>query len=260
MSIDTVLLFAPAETTASDHGPAAYAISLAKAHGAKLTLFVVDLDVTTPGRSTDSAAVATAIGNAARAADVGFQVITEHTHAIGIHEVVAEHARLHDRTVAGCSGEGLLNERMVVEHLLFDSGRPILLVPDRHDGVFSSATTVIAWDNSRAASRALGDAKPLVGRGELIFLAIDGDKHVTGDFSPEEVVGAARQRNFVASYATAARGNRSIADALQDEAHALGAGLLVMGGYAHSRLRRFVLGSATAGIIAGPRLPVLLSH
>ena len=39
-----------------------------------------------------------------------------------------------------------------------------------------------------------------------------------------------------------------------------GAQLLVMGGYGHSRIRDFVLGGATRGVLSDLRLPVLLSH
>ncbi len=39
-----------------------------------------------------------------------------------------------------------------------------------------------------------------------------------------------------------------------------GADLIVMGGYGHSRLREFVLGGATRGILAAMTVPVLMSH
>jgi nucleotide-binding universal stress UspA family protein len=35
---------------------------------------------------------------------------------------------------------------------------------------------------------------------------------------------------------------------------------MVMGGYGHSRLREFVLGGATRGILAAMTVPVLMSH
>ena len=35
---------------------------------------------------------------------------------------------------------------------------------------------------------------------------------------------------------------------------------MVMGGYGHSRLREFVLGGATPGILAAMTVPVLMSH
>jgi nucleotide-binding universal stress UspA family protein len=38
------------------------------------------------------------------------------------------------------------------------------------------------------------------------------------------------------------------------------ADFLVMGGYGHSRLREFVLGGATRGLLAAMTVPVLMSH
>ena len=55
-------------------------------------------------------------------------------------------------------------------------------------------------------------------------------------------------------------GERSIAEALQDAAVARGARLLAMGGFGHSRIRDFVLGGATSGVLERLRLPTLLSH
>ena len=38
------------------------------------------------------------------------------------------------------------------------------------------------------------------------------------------------------------------------------ADMIVMGGYGHSRLREFVLGGATRGLLESMTLPVLMSH
>jgi nucleotide-binding universal stress UspA family protein len=38
------------------------------------------------------------------------------------------------------------------------------------------------------------------------------------------------------------------------------ADFLVMGGYGHSRLREFILGGATRGILGSMTIPTLLSH
>jgi nucleotide-binding universal stress UspA family protein len=53
---------------------------------------------------------------------------------------------------------------------------------------------------------------------------------------------------------------RSISTALQEAALSEGAKLLAMGGFGHSRLRDFVLGGATKGVLSDLRLPLLLSH
>lgn len=260
MSLDSILLFAPAETSAGDVGPAAHAIVLAKSHRARLTAFVVNLDVTTPKPKADAAAVADQIQAAAQAAGVECVAVTEHSHAIGIHEVVAEHARLHDLTVIGSNADGLLSERIVLEHLLFDSGRPLIAVPRNYRADTNLRTAVVAWDNTAAAARALGDAKPLLHGCDVIFLTISGDKQLHGDLSPTKVNAANARRGLKARSVTAELGGRNIGEALQEEAAAHGAGLLILGGFGHSRFRRFVLGSATAGILDDLRLPVLMSH
>ena len=51
-----------------------------------------------------------------------------------------------------------------------------------------------------------------------------------------------------------------IAITLQEHALDLHSDLLVMGGYGHSRVRDFVLGGATQGVLDDLRLPVLMSH
>lgn len=53
---------------------------------------------------------------------------------------------------------------------------------------------------------------------------------------------------------------RLIAETLQEHAREIGADMLVMGGFGHSRMRDFVLGGATSGVLKDLRLPVLLSH
>jgi nucleotide-binding universal stress UspA family protein len=51
-----------------------------------------------------------------------------------------------------------------------------------------------------------------------------------------------------------------ISATLQQRAIELGATLLVMGGYGHSRVRDFVLGGATEGVLGNLEMPVVLSH
>jgi nucleotide-binding universal stress UspA family protein len=51
-----------------------------------------------------------------------------------------------------------------------------------------------------------------------------------------------------------------IAVTLQESAIQQGANLLVMGGYGHTRVRDFILGGATEGILRDLRLPILISH
>lgn len=260
MAIGSIFLVAPAESSDASCGPVACAIAAAKQYGAQLTAFCVTIDVTTPGRRTDAAAVAETIKAAAKAAGVEIHLITDHSHAIGLPQVVAEYARLHDLNMIGSSDEGLLSERMLAEHLLFDGGRPLLLVPSAWSGPIAWDRAAIAWDNSAAAARAFGDAIVLFDPSDVVLLAVEDDKPFGMDIAPAEIVAAIERRGPVAELKSVQLGGRTIAAALQQEAVACNAGLLVMGGFGHSRLRRFILGSATAGALAHPAMPILLSH
>lgn len=260
MAIKSVFLFAPAETTNAEMGAAHFAIGLSKAHNARITIFAVALDVTTPGRNIDVRSVAASLVAAAEASGVQSTLVTEHSHALGVHEVVAEHARLHDLSVIGSTSLGLLNERMLAEYLLFESGRPVIVVPDQHSTAFQSGALSVAWDNSAAAARALGDAIALLEPEQIHFLTISGEKALPTDMDSEALVNVTNRRGVQADHKTASLSGRSIGSALQQEAMTAGSTLLVMGAYGHSRLRSFVLGSATADILKNGKMPTLLSH
>ncbi len=260
MAIKSVFLVAPAETTDAETGAAHFAIGLAKAHNAQITIFAVALDVTTPGRDTDVRSVAASLASAADASGVPSTLVTEHSHALGVHEVVAEHARLHDLSVIGNTSLGLLNERMLAEYLMFESGRPVIVVPDQHSTAFESGALGVAWDNSAAAARALGDAIALLEPEQIHFLTISGEKALPTDMDSEALVKVTKRRGVEADHKTASLSGGSIGSTLQQEATTAGSTLLVMGAYGHSRLRSFVLGSATADILKNNKMPTFLSH
>ena len=76
----------------------------------------------------------------------------------------------------------------------------------------------------------------------------------------ETLASSLAKRGFDARPLNATLGKKTIAEALQYSALNHGAQLLAMGGFGHSRIRDFVLGGASKGILTELRLPVLLSH
>lgn len=260
MTIKSVFLFAPTEFGESDRGPAAYAISMAKAHKAHLEIFTVVLDVTTPGLETDPVATASALRSAAEAAGLGCTLVTGHSHSLGVHEVIAEHARLHDLAVMGCDGSGILSERQITEYLLFESGRPVIVVPKAYAAPYRRGSVAAGWDNTAAAARALGDTLALFGPDHVHLLTISGEKPLPTDLDTNALAQAVERRAASADHSMVLLGPRTIAVALQEEAERRGAALLCMGAYGHTRFRRFVFGSATADVLRCNGMPTLLSH
>lgn len=275
MAIQTILLHAPAGHGHPGTGPGAWALGAASALGARLTATVFDADAFTGGpadarrapraggEAYSRAAAETSERLVRAAADLGVaaRAITNRSFAYGLPEVVADHARLHDLVVAGVDRAGLLSERGMAEHLLFASGRPVVIVPADHRDPARFERVSVAWDNSRAAARALGDAMPLLRLArEVDIVTIGGERVPEGSLDIGEVVDALAHRGVAARFERVDPAGVRTGEALGRHALQRRSNLLVMGAFGHSRLRQFVLGGATRSILDEPRLPVLLSH
>ncbi|HSJ78129.1 MAG TPA: universal stress protein, partial [Erythrobacter sp.] len=187
--------------------------------------------------------------------------VTSIDHSRGFFRFVNDHARLHDLVICSSTKEGLLSERLVCEGLLFEAGRPLLLVPHAHASGFAARRIVVAWDNSRGAARALGDALSLLpGIEEVVFLVIGDEKTIDAGIAPEKHCATIARHGITATIEYRNKGGRWIGDALQEEALDVGADILVMGAHGHSRLREFLLGGATIDVLNAVRLPVLMAN
>lgn len=145
------------------------------------------------------------------------------------------------------------------EAVLFGSGGPVLILPPAGASL-SFDKVAIAWDAGRSAARAVRDVVGFLKPGaSVVVLTQDADKQID-PASVGRLLVYLGARGFDARQADAAPGDRSIGDDLQSAALAQGAGLLVMGGYGHSRVREFILGGATREVLAGTRLAVFMSH
>ncbi|WP_374614770.1 universal stress protein [Sphingorhabdus sp.] len=278
MTIDSVFLLTPVETFVPKKGAAAFALTLASAMDAQLTSLVLELDVVTPRSwsiaegayaeedrtgldNARAVGVADALMKAARDNGVPGEFITEHSHAHTVPRVVVDYARMADISVTGSNDKGLLSELTLAEYILFQSGRPLIVVPGQHDQAFKCDHVVVAWDFSRNAARALGDALPFLRLAKTVSIVTFGDdKELESSLSGEDLVASLADRGIEACYEHAERGARPIDAALNDLARAQDADLLVMGGYGHSRFRELVLGGATRGLLRDPAVPTLLAH
>lgn len=174
-------------------------------------------------------------------------------------DAAAAEARYYDLAILPWSGETVAAQDMA-QAIVFGSGRPAILVPPSTDPA-ALDHIAIAWDASRVAARALGDVLPLLAEGGLIsVLTVRDEKPLSGSDLAGALASSLTKRGFNASPIEITLGKRTIAEALQDTALSNGAQLLAMGGFGHSRIRDFVLGGATNGILTRLRLPILLSH
>jgi len=174
-------------------------------------------------------------------------------------DVAAAEARYFDLVVLPWSAESSGVQEMA-QAIVFGSGRPAILVPPSVRPAKLDHIAV-AWDASRVAARALGDALPLLAEGGRVsVLTVQGDKPLSGPDLATALASSLEKRRVNATPVEVSVGQKTIAEALQDTALSEGAQLLAMGGFGHSRIRDFILGGATKGVLDQLRLPTLLSH
>jgi len=189
----------------------------------------------------------------------GVQFSTRQVVLGGERDAATAEARYYDLSVLPWSDETILPQEMA-EAVVFGSGRPAILVPPSAQPVHLEHIA-IAWDASRVAARALGDALSLMPKGGRVsVLTVRDEKPLSGPDIARSLASSLEERGFEAYAFSVSLGDRTIGEALQDKAVTEGAQLLAMGGFGHSRLRDFVLGGATKGVLAAPSLPALFSH
>lgn len=148
----------------------------------------------------------------------------------------------------------------MAQSLVFGSGLPVVLVPPSAD-IKRVDHIAIAWDESRVAARALGDAlRLLADGGRVTVLTVQDEKPLSGAGVAETLAASLELRGCAARAINLRVDDQPIAKVLQDAAIGEGAQLLAMGGFGHSRLRDFVLGGATKGVLADLRIATLLAH
>jgi nucleotide-binding universal stress UspA family protein len=179
--------------------------------------------------------------------------------------VAAVHARYADVTVMTRPGDGPGAElrEEIIEGVLFHSGRPALIAPPGWKGSGIGKRVVVAWDASREATRALSEADDILEFAEAVtVLTVDAKPKMFGhgDQPGANIAGHLSRRGLPAEVRNVDSVGRSASLAILEEAQSLGADLIVMGGYAHSRLRELVFGGATRDLLRSATIPLLMAH
>jgi len=171
-------------------------------------------------------------------------------------------ARRFDLAVVGqMDPERMMPDDLLVEATLFDSGRPMIVLPYIQMDALKLDSIMVCWDMSRNAARAIADALPFLKRGKTIEIVMVASGSGKADELPGADLGehlARHKLNVEVKRLVAA--DVDISNVILSYAADCAADLIVMGGYGHSRLREFVLGGATRGILNSMTVPVLMAH
>jgi nucleotide-binding universal stress UspA family protein len=171
-------------------------------------------------------------------------------------------ARRFDLAVVGQADPNAAGlEGSIAEGALFESGRPVVVVPYIQKASLKLDRVMVCWDGSRAAARAVADAVALLERAGCVEVVIVANERGKQDEIEGVGIGEHLARHGLKVEITRiALGDIDVADVILSHAADAGSDLMVMGGYGHSRLREFVLGGVTRAILRSMTTPVLMSH
>jgi nucleotide-binding universal stress UspA family protein len=172
---------------------------------------------------------------------------------------IGSYGRVFDLIVLGRPGREPQKPRMPpLESALFESGRPVLIVPPGAPTLLIS-NVLIAWNGSTEQSRTNAFALPLLRLADQVtLLTVEGA--TTPGPSGEEATLHLRRNGVKASALTLQTGGRAPGEVILDHAASIGSGLLVKGAYTQSRLRQMIMGGTTRHILANAMVPVLMAH
>jgi len=194
----------------------------------------------------------------------GMTVQSQYIDRGTVATLVARFARYADVTLITPQDEGVdLMQGWVTNGALFESGRPVILLPRGETAFPAIKRLMIAWDASVEASKAVRDAIELMkGAEQVDAVLIDPVPSFEGH-GPEPGADLATYLSRHGVSLTVHRlpkEGKDVAEILQRMAGDLGADLIVMGGFGHSRLRQRIFGGTTTSTIRETRVPVLMAH
>lgn len=181
-------------------------------------------------------------------------------------DMALDFARCADLVLVGRleSGSSLTDPDMTLEQLMFESGRPVVVIPKNYSGQHIGQRIVVAWNGTLEASRAAFDSLPLLSNttAKSVRLVCPPAPDKGSPQLPQGTdLAEALARHGIEPEVRALPGRRSNAGLeILAQCEEFDADLLVMGAYGHSRLREYVFGGTTETVLNDCRIPILVSR
>lgn len=148
----------------------------------------------------------------------------------------------------------------IMRAILFETGRPVLLVPARWEKAPAFRKIVVAWDGGASAARALGDAMAFIEQADQVEIV-----RVTPD-SRTKSADVAALGAHLSRHCRSVQVNElplrdgDVGKTIREHASLTRADLVVMGAFGHSRLWETMLGGVTRDALEHVATPTLVSH
>lgn len=181
-------------------------------------------------------------------------------------EKLARMARIFDMSIMRQANPDKENASFITElseEVMFSSGRPVFFMPYIGAHSIPCRKGLIAWDGSKAATRAVHDALPLLETmDKVVILVVDPQniEHYAETKPGDELSRHLTAHGIKNSVSRIPKGDASTSTVILNELSNTGADILVMGGYGTPKLREVMLGGVTRTLFECMTVPVFMSH
>ena len=199
---------------------------------------------------------------ATRAAALSAETRLVNASLAGAADQFGRIARRFDLSIVGqAEPDKVAPEELIIEAALFESGRPVVVVPYIQKGGLKLDRVLVCWDASRTAARAIADAMPLLTKAKAIDIVMVASERAKSDEIPgADIAQHLARHGLNVEVKRIVTGGTDVPSTILSYAADASADFIVMGGYGHSRLREFILGGATRGILSSMTVPALMAH
>jgi len=177
--------------------------------------------------------------------------------------VLSTPARRFDLGVLMQSEPNRVDNDDIIETTLFESGRPLIVVPYMQNDGLKLDHVVCCWDGSRAATRAINDGLPLLVKATTVDLLIVLNEKT--NTAPNEIRGVEMAKHLArhdvkVQIVRVPAADIDVTNAILSYVADVSGTLIVMGGYGHAKLREMILGGVARGMLRSMTVPVSMSH
>jgi nucleotide-binding universal stress UspA family protein len=150
-----------------------------------------------------------------------------------------------------------------VETLLFDTGRPVLLIPYAGKPAEAIDRVIVAWNGRRESARAVFDSLPFLKAAkevEVFIVDPQDTRDQSAPYAGSEIAAAIARHGVNVSVIIERSSGVPIGSLIENRVSDSGANLVVMGAYGHSRLREIIFGGTTKTLLESMPTLTLMSH
>ena len=192
------------------------------------------------------------VRNMAERQGVSIDIRPRSSFRFGIGEVFADQVRVSDLGLITIGTRHGYGHRFLLGGAVFDSGRPVMLVPAHAPLLGLPRRVVVGWDATPQAVRALHAAMPFLLRSEETFVVtVTDDKDLRPGQSGIELTRLLTRHGVKATFVSSRKEGGSVLDVLCRTAREREAELLTLGAVRHAPIHDLIYGSASKDLFMG---------